>query len=182
LVAAFWEGTTVGLTATLSPGSAITSGPLIFVASGSSGATFLNSTSRAAAIGMYTVATNGIAAANLLTISGLTGMTAGTADIMVVQISSGVLKESAHVSVTTEDLISRLAQLELRLSNTLRITNLQEPCSPDEFKTTDCLMPDLKTCANCRDSAALIGSIYCHRCAQAIGAKRGLKVAWNPDS
>jgi hypothetical protein len=169
-------------------GSGIAAIPGLSATNGASLVGYLRATNNASSAGFFTAA--GTAAADIflidvvgggtITISGLTSMTGASCDVYVTQTSSG-LTHSRPTIAGLEDKLNRLAR-RLESIGLSPEPSFREPCSPDEFKTTDCVVADLKTCSNCRDSAALIGSIYCYRCAQAIGARRGLKVAWNPDS
>jgi hypothetical protein len=121
---------------------------------------------------------------NCSTVVGATG----AMDLFIYSLPSSVLTVAQKEIQEIEDLHAQVRELQrsfASLSHSAihpeRVVS-NEPPSPDEFKTTDCAVVDLKPCVGCQERSALIGSIYCHRCAQRIGAKRDLKVAWNPDS
>jgi hypothetical protein len=205
LVSITWVATGIVGVAVLSPGTNITNTPAIIDDNAIAQLSIFNTGGTSAMyIGLFTVASAGIAAANTITISGLSTMSAGKTDIFVTQVSSGILLPELQIS-KKKDEISRIVLLERELrsmSNALQSISLDryavpsiggplpphpshrlsvdEPCSPDEFKTTDC---DLKCCLGCRDRPASIGSTYCSACTQRIEAKhKSLRVAWTPDS
>lgn len=89
IVAAVFNGS-VTATATFTPGSNIT-GVTLFVDSTTSSETVANGSSQTSWTGVYSVSAAGTSAANTVTISGLTALASGKADIFISQISTGLL-------------------------------------------------------------------------------------------
>lgn len=81
-------------------------------------------------IGVYSVAASGTAAANLLTISGLTNLSSGTADILISQVSAGItLRYSAPRNLALDD-----PNFDRRLSGLVR-SIVADMKSADERKS-----------------------------------------------
>jgi hypothetical protein len=89
LVSVSWYGS-VTTVATLSPGANIVNTPTLLLGGGDGS---LSSVSSSVATGLwiFTVTASGSAAANTITISGLSNLAAGNADIFISQIPSGLL-------------------------------------------------------------------------------------------
>jgi len=130
---------TVGSTtvvATLTPGANITATPTIAVDSSSASANAV-AAGTSVQFSVFTVSANGIGAANLLTITGLTSLAAGKVDIFITQISGGALlalqKSSSDEFAA---LCERFAKLEERMARApvmgLSLTTISEPDSPCE--------------------------------------------------
>jgi hypothetical protein len=116
-------------------------------------------------------------------------------DLIINQIPSSIL--TSHFNPTEQFLNDKVELLSRQLTSlmsyvkpelggvlpvhpSLVLRSVLEPCSPDEFKTTDC---DLKCCVGCQVRPASIGGTYCSSCTQRIEMKhKNLRVAWVPDS
>lgn len=135
----------VAAVATLGRGSNITLSPSV-IGDSSVAANSAVSSNIAVNIAVLTVAANGTGSANLITLSGLTSLAAGTADIFITQISGGVtlaldMAKSGVNNKTFAALCERFDALErsLSLSHTHRPRiDVSEPDTPcEEIKEDD---------------------------------------------
>jgi len=141
LVAALWNGDTIAAVPTFSVGSNITAVATLLgnaLAGQSSVGTDGLGDTTAWRLAVYDVATAGSAAANTITVTGLTGMTAGDADIYVAQISSG-LTSTQHSSHVLHDELQELrdAVAELQRSRRTCDSDFEE----DDRKSSDRRFP-----------------------------------------
>jgi hypothetical protein len=123
LITSYWSGSVAAI-ASLSYGSAISAKNLLEDDVNDNRYTF--SSNRCVGLAVVTVATPGIGANNTVTISGLTSLTSGTADIFINQISDGL---TMRPQIFPLPMMGELAKLwdEVRHLKTLRI------CADSDF-------------------------------------------------
>jgi len=125
LVAAGWTGT-VTVAPTLTAGANLTG--LMFLGD----SVYPDLTTAASGLGMcmylYNCTAAGTGTANTVTISGLTGLAAGTADVLIAQINGGI---TITKKTAIDTIMERLSAMEKRLLTTVR----EEPDSDFEEKS-----------------------------------------------
>jgi len=131
-------GGSATVTATFTPGANITSAPAILNDSASAALSVVTG-GTVLFLQMFTVSANGTAAANTVTISGLTNFAAGKTDIMITQVSGAILlalqKSGKHCQddISLQAIMDRLVRLEKeRAPVQLSLTSVSEPDTPCE--------------------------------------------------
>lgn len=114
LVTATWTGTGIVAVPTFTPGTAITAQTVLTDDTATS-TTCINAGGTVTTFtAVYKVATPGTAAANLITIGGVSSMTAATLDLYLCQLNANIVASLPPTSLT---MASRLEAMERRLSS-----------------------------------------------------------------
>jgi len=129
---------------TFTPGANITSAPAILNDSASAALSVVTG-GTALALQLFTVSANGTAAANTVTISGLTNFAAGKSDIVITQVSGAILLALKSGKFCQDDsalqaIMDRLARLEKERALPRAITEMcvSEPDTPcEEIKESE---------------------------------------------